>query len=53
MPTAMREQEVMTNRAIAKQVDTSDSRNPDDEGDYICAILYQLPDGRHSRFVDS
>lgn len=53
MPKEMSEAELAHARDGAREIDTFEFRNEDDEDHYIEATLYQAKDGRKFRVVDA
>jgi hypothetical protein len=51
MPIDMTEEEQETALKSAREIDSFDFRDPEDEDDYYSAWLYKTPDGRHFRLV--
>ncbi len=49
----MTEDELELAIPAALEADTFDFQNPDDEDDYISAILYRTTSGRHFRLITS
>jgi hypothetical protein len=53
MPTDMTSEEVDDFLHSAKQIDSFDFRNEDDDDDYFTMTLYESKDGRCFRIVES
>jgi hypothetical protein len=53
MTAEMTKEELRRYRTTAESMEIYHYRNPDDEDDYISAVLYRLFDGRHFRVVNS
>lgn len=53
MATSMTDEELERLLPSSKQIDEYCYRNDEDEDDYVVAVLYETPDGRKFRHIES